>query len=183
MLNNKRLPASVSSVAAFLLVHQFIWVFIISTVLYIAILLGYKTPLFWLAVAAVYLPFLFRLKLHGYISRRTTFDLPIALFLTSVIIGLIVSPDFAMSLGAFQGLLFLIAIYYSAVNHPNPAALVKFGLIFSTVLLVLTAVFYFLENKLHPQTYAFPRALSTLSGVAGGSIHTPIALWIAIITR
>ena len=29
----------------------------------------------------------------------------------------------------------------------------------------------------------FPRAFSTLSGVAGGSTHTPMALWMAIMTR
>ena len=31
--------------------------------------------------------------------------------------------------------------------------------------------------------HAFPRALSTLSGVAGGSTHLPMALWMAMITR
>ena len=31
--------------------------------------------------------------------------------------------------------------------------------------------------------YALPRALRTLSGVAGDSTHLPIALWMAMITR
>jgi hypothetical protein len=31
--------------------------------------------------------------------------------------------------------------------------------------------------------YPLPRALRTLSGVAGDSTHLPIALWIAMITR
>jgi hypothetical protein len=147
LLTYNRLVSIISAVAAFLLAHQFIWVFTISTALYIVILLGYQTPLLWIGIAAVYLSFLLRLKLHGHVSRRTIFDLPIAIFLVGALVGLIVSPDRTLSLGAFQGLLLLIAVYYSILNHPNPAALVKFLLSFSIVLLVLTTVFYFLRDK------------------------------------
>ncbi len=156
MLTNNRPASIISAVAAFLLAHQFIWVFIISIALYIVVLLGYQTPLLWIGIAVVYLSFLLRLKLRGHVSRRTAFDWPIAIFLIGALVGLLASPDRAMSLGAFQGLLLLIALYYSILNHPNPAALVKFGMSFSIALLVITAVFYFIGSRPHPPSHAFP---------------------------
>ena len=41
------------------------------------------------------------------------------------------------------------------------------------------------QRPLRPDTLSqpFPSACSTLSGVAGGSTHTPMALWMAMTTR
>ena len=40
-----------------------------------------------------------------------------------------------------------------------------------------------LSQRIGTRFYALPNALRTLSGVAGGSTHLPIALWMAMMTR
>ncbi|MCL0036157.1 hypothetical protein M1N47_01850 [Dehalococcoidia bacterium] len=62
-------------------------------------------------------PLALRLWRDGHLFRRTPFDLPILLFVLGLLVGLVVSPNRAVSLEALFTFLACILIYYGIVSN------------------------------------------------------------------
>ncbi len=113
----------------FLLIIEPGWVLIATTLVFLSYLLQVRAVFPWIGLAMAFLPFPLRWARQGSLRLRTPFDLPIALLIAGALVGLIVSPDFALSLGAFQCILAVSLFYYSWVNYLHLASLMK-GLLF-----------------------------------------------------
>jgi O-antigen ligase len=77
------------------------------------------SPLTWVALGLVALPWLLRLVRQGRLSQRTPLDWPIALTLLTAAVGLWPSVDPLFSLERFLGLVAGVALYYGLVNSIN----------------------------------------------------------------
>jgi hypothetical protein len=117
-----------------------VWVLAAATFVFLSYLLKMDFYFPWTGLAVAGIPFVLRRAWAGYLSRRTSFDLPIALLLGGALIGLWVSPDFSLSLGAFQSLLAVSLVYYSVVNYPRPALLLKWALPLSALALAVATL-------------------------------------------
>jgi O-antigen ligase len=80
----------------------------------------------WVGLVVVSVSFLLRRWLQGYFSLSTPFDVPIALFLVAAVMGVLVSPSWEISLGAFQSFLACVLLYYTLVNISRPS-FIKWG--------------------------------------------------------
>lgn len=78
----------------------------------------------------------------GCLTRRTPFDIPVALFFLASIVGVAVSPDRGLSLGAFQSVLACILLYESLVNVTQPWA-IKWGFCLAAVCVFVAALIAF----------------------------------------
>lgn len=85
------------------------------------------------------LPFPIRWLVGNWRGLTTFFDSAIALLMLGALVGLISSPQFDLSLGAFQCMIALSACYYSCLNYPRLDIFMK-G-VFPVALLVLLTVF------------------------------------------
>ena len=86
--------------ADFVLAIEPVWVTIAVAILYAIIQTGGRYP--WIPLVFAAVPFPLRWWRRGHISKRTPFDIPIAIFLAGAVVGTIVSDDLTLSLGAFQ---------------------------------------------------------------------------------
>ena len=93
-----------------------------------------------LAIAAASLPL--RRWRRGCFTRRTPFDIPVALFLLASLVGVAVSPARGLSWGAFQSVLAFILLYYSLANAAHPGV-VKWGFPFAAVCVLVAALVAF----------------------------------------
>jgi hypothetical protein len=109
----------------FLLIIEPGWVLIATALVFLSYLLQIGAIFPWIGLAMAFLPFPLRWARQGSLRWRTSFDLPIALLIAGALVGLIVSPDFSLSLGAFQCILAITLFYYSWVNYPRLATLMK----------------------------------------------------------
>ena len=82
---------------------------------YLSILAGF--PPLWLSWLLFLAPFLLRRWRWGIIINRTPFDLPIAIFLVALLVGLAVSSGRAVSFEALQTFLVCILAYYAGVAN------------------------------------------------------------------
>lgn len=98
-----------------------VWVTIAVAVVYAMVQTGGRYP--WIPLVFAAMPFPLRWWRRGHISKRTSFDIPIAIFLAGAVVGTIVSDDLTLSLGAFQSCLAAALLYYSLVNYPQPKRL------------------------------------------------------------
>ncbi len=121
---------------------QMLWVSLAGLLVYVSYLLGLSPVLTWISLALACLPFLLRLARSGIRSLRTPFDLPIVLFLTGAIIGFCVSDNRAISLGALQCILAVTLFYYSWVNSPRFADLIKVAIMLLALGFLILLVFF-----------------------------------------
>ena len=102
-----------------------VWAMIAATFVFLSYLLNLGTVLPWIGLGLVFLPFPLRLISQGTLRVGTPFALPLALLMAGALVGLCISPDHTISLGAFQCMLALSLLYYSWSNYPHPAILLK----------------------------------------------------------
>jgi hypothetical protein len=108
---------------------------------YLSYLLQMGASLGWAGLAMGSLPLVIRLVSQGYKGVRTPFDLAIVLIIAGGLVGLLVSPVFELSLGAFQSLLAMTLFYYSIANYPRPVSVVKWGLLILFLSLIVATFF------------------------------------------
>lgn len=125
---NGKISYNLSKVANLSLAIEPFWVLFATSLVYAAILLNWASFLPWLGITFAFAPFLIRYLKYGYISKRTTFDIPLVLLLGSIILGTVVSEDVWLSIGALQSFLALTAFYYFLVNYQSPALIFKIAL-------------------------------------------------------
>lgn len=117
--------------------------FILTNELYLIIplmaLLIINNPFSWLGLLAV-APWLLRWRYRGYLTIRTPFDLPFALFFFGLFVSLYPSVDLRLSMEALRGYIGSIIIYYAIVNNATPR-LIKQLIIVASCLLVLGTLF------------------------------------------
>ncbi len=128
---NTGFSANLAKVGNFFLATEFIWLIFAACLVHAAIFLNWPTFLPWLILALALAYFPVRLARSGRLTQRTPFDIPIVLFLISVILGIVVSPDRRVGVGALQSFLVLTAAYYSLVNYPAPVRMLKIGFPFA----------------------------------------------------
>jgi len=121
---------------------QMLWVSLAGLLVYVSYLLGLSPVLTWMSLALSCLPFLLCLARHGIRSLRTPFDLPIVLFLAGALIGFSISDNRAISLGALQCILAVTLFYYSWVNSPRFARLIKPGIMLLALGFLILLVFF-----------------------------------------
>ncbi len=97
------------------------WSILSGLLVYISYLMDMSAALTWVGLALACLPYPLRFLRGRTVIARTPFDIPLALMLVGAFIGLCVSPERAMSLGAFQCLLALVICYYvvTSTGHPG----------------------------------------------------------------
>ncbi len=109
----------------FLLIIQPAWVLLAALFVLFSYLLHIGMVFPWIGLAMAFLPFPVRRIRQGSLRLHTSFDIPIVLVIAGALVGLIVSPDFSLSLGAFQCILAFTLYYHSWVNYPRLATLMK----------------------------------------------------------
>ncbi|MFC1950992.1 O-antigen ligase family protein [Chloroflexota bacterium] len=123
------LPAWLTKTTGILLQTEPLWIVPILGYSYLLTLSLVPGPswLAWVGLAIACIPFLLRKIRWGYLSIRSAFEIPVAIFLAGAIIGVIISTDLALSIRTFQSLLVGILFYYSAVNYQHPRLLIVVG--------------------------------------------------------
>ena len=121
----KTLRQALGRTAVLFLTIEPVWAMIAATFVFLSYLLNLGTVLPWIGLGLVFLPFPLRLISQGTLRVGTPFDLSLALLMAGALVGLCISPDHTISLGAFQCMLALSLFYYSWSNYPHPAILLK----------------------------------------------------------
>ncbi|MBI2861854.1 MAG: hypothetical protein HYX89_03440, partial [Chloroflexi bacterium] len=148
------------------------------------VLLFIPNPYWWVGLAIALVPWGLRWWHLGYPSQRTPFDVPIALFALSLILGVLSSVDRSLSLEALRGYLGAILGYYLLINHRDPKWF-RFYLTAFAIIVALVSIWAFdawatgtvkvtLANRwLHallaslPHLPAFTTAQPSLNAIAG----------------
>jgi len=184
-LERDRVRAFLKTVRGFFSATEPVWVTGLAAWVYLWVYLSYLhqvEPFFtWLGLIVACFPFLWRLVRYGYRGIRTPFDRPLGLLVAGAAIGVCVSPDFEISLGAFQSLLAATLVYYSFCNYRRPGTLLKVALPFAGCSILVAALVAFSSTPLpvfdawvHPWVYALAhripwlRQTATQSGFAFG---------------
>jgi len=102
-----------------------VWTMMAATFVFLSYLLNLNAVLSWIGLGLVFLPFPLRLISHGTLRIGTPFDLSLVLLMAGALVGLCISNDRTISLGAFQCMLALSLFYYSWSTYPHPAILLK----------------------------------------------------------
>ncbi|MFC2017872.1 hypothetical protein ACFLTQ_01025 [Chloroflexota bacterium] len=133
--------ANLVKIYDFLFITEPVWVLITVSFVYISIIYNWAPAIPWLCIALSFSPFVLRVIRHGRPSRLTPFDIPIAILLGAIIVGMVVSDHFSTSLGAFQTFLGVTAFYYSVTNYSKLLWLVKIGLLLTVVGAIISLAF------------------------------------------
>ena len=118
-----------------------VWVLVALSVIILSVVIGSWGPWVWAALAIVLAPFPLRLWWHRRLSMRTPFDIPIAILILGLFIGLWISGDLSISTGAFVTFIACVSFYYTLVNYPEPGCLLRWALPVYAVLVVVATVF------------------------------------------
>lgn len=121
----------------FLLLVEPVWVIVAASLTYLSVISDWASFVSWSCTSLAFAPFPLRLIRHGHLSRFTPFDIPIAVLLIGMIVGIIVSDFLDISLGAFQTFLVSIAFYYSVVNYSKPTLIIKTGLVIAAIVSII----------------------------------------------
>ncbi|MFC1923747.1 O-antigen ligase family protein [Chloroflexota bacterium] len=127
-----------------------LWVFTATLIVYLSYLLQWGAFLPWIGLAIAFLPFPLQWVYQGSLRLHTSFDIPIALFTVGAVVGLIVSPKFSLSLGAFQCILATSLFYYSWVNYPHLATLMKWLISLAVFSALVWIIFAAVEWNMDP---------------------------------
>ena len=119
------------------------WVIAALAAICLLVSLGVEGPWIWVALAVILLPFLLRLWRYHRLSFGTPFDIPIAIFLLGIFVGLWVSGDIALSLRAFATFIACASFYYTMVNYSEAGRLLKWGLPIYALIVAVVAIFAF----------------------------------------
>lgn len=152
-----------------------LWVSTAAAFVYLSVVSSWVSFVPWLCLAFAFAPFLLRALRYGRPGRYTSFDIPILFLLGSMILGIVVSEEFGISLGAFQTFLAATAFYCSMVNYSRPSLLLKVGLssaaLGGAIAMAYAAAWY-------PSDTQVPHGLGMVLVVIG-----VIALGIAVFSR
>jgi hypothetical protein len=162
---NKRITLDKAS--GFLLLTEPAWVFAAVSLVYLSLIFDWASFLPWLMLAIAFIPFPLRQIRLGYLSQRTPFDIPLIVFLVAIIVGMSVSDHPAISLGAFQTFLAMLAFYYSVINYSRPAGLIKWGLGIAILGLFIPSVFV-LSKAFYPPPHGLGIGLVIIGAIALG---------------
>lgn len=157
---------------------------LLATPIFFSVLLG--IPPLWLSWLLALTPLALRFWRHGHLVRRTPFDIPILLFALGLLVGLVVSPNPAVSLGAFNTFLACILIYYGLVSnsYAKNSYWLSAAVIFCLIALGLS-IWFFSEGamRLLPFTEWFFKITESLPKVGGPTLHLhSLAAVLAVIT-
>jgi len=94
----------------------------------------------WIGLMMALVPYVARFARHGYLSCRTPFDLPIAVFLVGALLGVVVSRDLKLGLGALATCIVGALFYYSLVNYTRPHLMLKVFLVAASCAVLLISV-------------------------------------------
>ncbi len=192
----RTIPAVLGTAVDKLLSVELVWTLLASLLVLLSYLLDISPVLPWIGLALAFLPFPLRLVRSGTIRLRTSFDIPIALFLTGALIGFFTSPDRTISLGALQSILAFTLCYYSWVNYAHQATLIKWLVTVVPVVFLIVMLLFVLDlPKLATQPnfelggYGTHHGLAmylmivaaVLSGIAVFSRHTRARIFAAAI--
>ncbi|MBN1644256.1 MAG: O-antigen ligase family protein [Dehalococcoidales bacterium] len=157
-----------------------------SAPIFFAVMLG--NPPLWLAVLIAVLPFLVFFVLTDRLSKRTPFDIPIAIFFIGTIVGYLVSSDKSISANALYTTLACILLYYGLVNNYLSGRvywLVMTGL-GGVVVLGLTIWYFTMDDG---RVLFFNRWLFDLTSglpAIGGPVQTinwnPVGVFLGVVT-
>lgn len=158
---------------AFLLI-QMLWVTLAAALVCLSYILNLSPALPWIGLVLACLPFPVRLARSGAASLRTPFDLPILLLLAGAVVGLCVSDNRTISLGALQCMLAITLFYYSWVNSPRLAHLIKCVIISFALVFLPVFVFAILDVSLTNGELNL--------AIRGSGTHHGLAMYLAIET-
>lgn len=147
-----------------------------ATLVFLSYLLRLGTSLPWIGLALAFLPFPLRRARQGHLMLITPLDLPIAVFVAGAMVGLIVSPESGLSLGAFQSTLALLLFYYSWVNHPRLPSVMKSLIILGLLAALGQVIFVAVErpgrlttpDSLEPTYHGLALALVIVAAILFG---------------
>jgi len=141
-----------------------LWVAVATAFVYMSYLLHIGPVFPWIGLGIALFPFGLRRITRGSLRLNTPFNLSIALLMAGALIGLIVSPEFDMSLGAFQCMLALSLFYYSCINHPRLPTLIRTLVVLSFISLIVAFIIVFVQ--IHQTSGQADSVPNTYHGVA-----------------
>ncbi len=168
---------------------------LLGGLIYISVLAG--TPPLWLSWTVFLLPSVLRWWRYRELIKRTPFDIPIAIFCAALVVGVVVSPNKRISLGAFQTYVVCILGYYSIVveglrarSHWKSVVLLTF--LFFLGLVVITATrqiesdmrmlpinkWFFDLGSRFPFHVQYPVNMNALGSFAGTSLPGFLAFFV-----
>jgi len=118
-------------VARFLRAVEPFWVASATAFIYVVYLFQVGSALISIGLVLAFIPLGIRLVYRHTLELPTSFDLPLAVLMLGAVIGVVVSPMFTMSIGAFQCMLALCFLYYSFVGYPALSKITGTLLLFS----------------------------------------------------
>ena len=149
---------------------QLLWTTLTAALVCLSYIFNVSPVLCWIGLALACIPLILRLARSGITSLRTPFDLPILLLLMGAVVGFCVSDNRTISLGALQCMLAVTLFYYSCVNSPPFARLIK-GTVISLALIFLTvSVLYIVGISVIEGRFVIP----------GTGTHHGLAMYLAI---
>ncbi|MDM7999934.1 MAG: O-antigen ligase family protein [Dehalococcoidia bacterium] len=118
---------------------QALWATAALALVYISLVLGLGPAVRWVGLALACVPFPIRVARSGIASLRTPFDIPVALLLVGAVVGYCTSDNRSISLGPLQCIVGVTLFYYSWVNSPGLARVIKWAVI--SIALVFLPIF------------------------------------------
>ncbi len=129
--------------AEVLLITEPVWAMAALAFTFTSLLWGWSQS--WIGLAVCLIPYPLRLWRKGYLSGRTSLDLPAVVYFVAALIGLAVSPDLGLSVRAFQSVVACMLLYYLLANVPHPAY-IKWGFAFASVCVFVAGLLAFRDG-------------------------------------
>ncbi len=126
------------------------WSILSALLVYLSYLMDISPVLTWAGLVLACLPYPARLLRGQKVIARTPFDIPMVLLLLGALVGLCISPERAMSLGAFQCLLAVVIAYSVLTSDRRPAFWMKVMVVLLLLGFVAVLILILVHN---PQVY------------------------------
>lgn len=140
-----RLLNLLQKIADFMLTTEPLWAMSALAVVWVSVLSGGSYS--WIGMIVASFAYPLRYWRLGHISRRTPFDIPIALFIAGAIVGTLYSQNLALSLGALQTCLAGVLVYYLIVNYARPRPLLIGMLVLACIVTPIVCLWGFGEGS------------------------------------
>jgi len=151
---------------------------------YFSVLTGH--PWLWLSVIIAILPVGVRLRSTRSIITRTMFDIPIIIFAFGTLLGLLVSPDKNVAIGALSSTFASVLVYYGITSNANASR--KYWLWMASIICLITLLLslWFFSQSYHRVLFFNQWTFNLFSGLPKTNgpvlnLHTIGALLVVVI--
>ncbi|HJX03308.1 MAG TPA: O-antigen ligase family protein, partial [Dehalococcoidia bacterium] len=164
---SNRLSPALRKTLDILLLSSPLWAFCAIAYVYTCLALGIQAYI-WPALILACAPLVLNYLRTGSLSNRTIFDLPILIYLVTVINGLIISAAPQISLMGFVSVFLMLLLYYFIANYPFSRAAMYWSI---AGLIILPAATIVIGYSIWPQFVEWSTVLGGIDLPAGVVPH------------